>query len=99
MGKRGKNAKESFTVEWLLFHTVNLSTENQAHLSLLGILCMNIAGKHNFDVIRRFTVVLHQTYQETANRLQQRLHKTGFPRGIFYCYFEEKKMMKNWKEL
>lgn len=42
----GKKAKESFTVERLLFHTVNLSTENQAHLSLLRILCMNVAGKH-----------------------------------------------------
>lgn len=42
----GKMQKESFTVQWLLFHTVNLGTENQAHTALLGILCMNIAGKH-----------------------------------------------------
>lgn len=42
----GKMQKESFTVQWLFFHTVNLGTENQARAALLGILCMSIAGKH-----------------------------------------------------
>lgn len=55
MGKQGKNAKESFTVEWLLFHTVNLITENQAHLSLLT----------RWDFLVAFsTVILKKNYEK-----------------------------------
>lgn len=55
MGKQGKNAKESFTVEWLLFHTVNLITENQAHLPLLT----------RWDFLVAFsTVILKKNYEK-----------------------------------
>lgn len=37
-----KCKKESFTVQWLLFHTVNLGTENQAHTAWLGSLAWTL---------------------------------------------------------
>ena len=98
MGRRGKNAKESFTVEWLLFHTVNFSTEKSGTLSSAWDPLHERCWKTHFNVIRCFIVVPHQTHQETANGLKQRLQKMGFPCGIFYCYSEEK-IMKNMKKL